>query len=158
MTEFEKLVGIIARLRAKDGCPWDSTQTHETLKPCCIEEACEVICGMNILRETGNGDNLKEELGDLLMQVILNSLIAQEEGLFSLDDVIAGISEKMIRRHPGIFTEQARERYGDDIPDWNTIKKLEKEDREIDDMQYLPQAFSEAEELIGRARKRKGLS
>ncbi len=157
MSEFERFVEIISRLRAKDGCPWDSVQTHETLKPCCIEEACEVISGINVLKETGNGDNLKEELGDLLMQVVLNSIIAQEEGLFTLDDVIAGISDKMIRRHPHVFKDEARAIYGDTVPDWNEIKKKEKSQKVIDDAAYLPAAFDEAERLIQRARDRKGI-
>ena len=88
MTEFENLKQIIARLRAKDGCPWDREQTHMSLKPACIEEAAEVICGINILDQTGDPDNLKEELGDLLLQVVMHAQIAEEEGLFTMDDVI----------------------------------------------------------------------
>ena len=68
MSEFGRLKEIVERLRAKDGCPWDRVQTHETLKAPCIEEAAEVICGINILAETGNAENLQEELGDLLFQ------------------------------------------------------------------------------------------
>lgn len=69
MTKFEEFEQVIARLRAPDGCPWDRAQTHASLKRTCIEEASEVICGINILERTGDPDNLKEELGDLLMQV-----------------------------------------------------------------------------------------
>ena len=105
MTEFENFKQIIARLRAKDGCPWDREQTHMSLKPACIEEAAEVICGINILDRTGNPDNIKEELGDLLLQVVMHVQIAEEEGLFTMDDVIRGVSEKMIRRHPHVFGE-----------------------------------------------------
>ena len=81
-TKFEELENVIARLRAPDGCPWDRAQTHMSLKNTCIEEAAEVICGINILDQTGDADNLKEELGDLLMQVVLHARIAEEEGLF----------------------------------------------------------------------------
>ena len=78
MTEFDRFVNIIERLRAKDGCPWDKKQTHRSLKKTCIEEAAEVVGGINILDKTGNADNLKEELGDLLMQVVLHAQIAKE--------------------------------------------------------------------------------
>ncbi|MBQ5340502.1 MAG: hypothetical protein J6W57_00655, partial [Oscillospiraceae bacterium] len=103
MEAFDKLKSIIARLRAEDGCPWDREQTHASLKPGCIEEAAEVICGINVLEATGNAENLKEELGDLLLQVMMHAQIAEEEGLFTMEDVLKGISEKMIRRHPHVF-------------------------------------------------------
>ena len=79
MTRFEEFENIVAKLRAPDGCPWDREQTHSSLKKPCIEEAAEVICGINILEETGNPDNLKEELGDLLLQVVMHAKIAEEE-------------------------------------------------------------------------------
>jgi tetrapyrrole methylase family protein/MazG family protein len=104
---FIELRETVARLRAEDGCPWDRAQTHETLKPECVEEAAEVICGINILRETGSPDSLIEELGDLLLQVVMHAQIAEEEGLFTLEDVIRGINEKMIRRHPHVFGEES---------------------------------------------------
>ena len=103
MTKFEEFEEVIARLRAPDGCPWDRAQTHMSLKKTCIEEAAEVICGINILDQTGDADNLKEELGDLLMQVVLHARIAEEEGLFTMDDVIQSIIDKMVRRHPHVF-------------------------------------------------------
>ena len=96
--ELNHLVQIIARLRAEDGCPWDREQTHGSLKAACVEEAAEVVGGINILEQTGNAENLKEELGDLLLQVVMHAQIAKEEELFTLEDVIRGISEKMIRR------------------------------------------------------------
>jgi len=102
---FTELVETIRQLRAPDGCPWDRAQTHESLKAACIEEAAEVVCGINILSKTGKSDSLKEELGDLLLQVLMHSLIAEEEGLFTLEDVIHTIDEKMIRRHPHVFRE-----------------------------------------------------
>jgi tetrapyrrole methylase family protein/MazG family protein len=156
MNEFERLKEIVARLRAEDGCPWDREQTHESLKPECIEEAAEVICGINILKETGNADNLKEELGDLLLQVVMHAQIAEEEGLFSMDDVCRGISEKMIRRHPHVFGEALVNDAGEALTAWADIKKQEKAGKEwVED--YLPDAFDEAEKLIEAARKRKGL-
>ena len=106
---FDELRKTVARLRAADGCPWDRAQTHESLKPACVEEAAEVVCGINILRETGKPDSLVEELGDLLLQVIMHAQIGEEEGLFSLTDVIDCVNEKMIRRHPHVFGEKSLE-------------------------------------------------
>src|SRR5699024_4572197 len=103
MTKFEEFEQVVAKLRAPDGCPWDREQTHKSLKKPCIEEAAEVICGINILDETGNPDNLKEELGDLLLQVVMHARIAEEEGYFTMDDVIQGIIDKMVRRQPHGF-------------------------------------------------------
>ena len=97
MKEIERLKEIVIKLRSENGCAWDKVQTHESLKPECIEEAAEVINGINILSETGDPDNLKEELGDLLLQVMFHSVIAEEEGLFTFEDVCKVISEKMIR-------------------------------------------------------------
>lgn len=156
MTKFEELENIIARLRAPDGCPWDREQTHSSLKAACIEEAAEVICGINILEDTGNSDNLKEELGDLLLLIVMHAQIAEEEGLFTMDDVICGISDKMIRRHPHVFGEETAADSGEVLDKWNAIKKQEKTGKEWME-NYLPDAFNEAEELIGKARERKGM-
>lgn len=154
MTEFENFQQIIARLRAEDGCPWDREQTHMSLKPACIEEAAEVICGINILDQTGDSDNLKEELGDLLLQVVMHAQIAEEEGLFTMDDVIKGVSEKMIRRHPHVFGETVVADSGEVLENWDKIKKKEKSGKEWT-ADYLPSAFEEAKVLIDAAKKRK---
>ena len=154
MVCFEELVDVIARLRAKDGCPWDREQTHMSLKAPCIEEAAEVICGINILDKTGNAENLKEELGDLLLQVVMHAQIAKEEGLFNIEDVVRGITEKMIRRHPHVFGEATVSDSGDVLRNWEAIKKYEKQGK-IDDTEYLNEAFDESEMLIDVARKRK---
>ena len=156
MTKFEELENIIARLRAPDGCPWDREQTHSSLKAACIEEAAEVVCGINILEDTGNSDNLKEELGDLLLLIVMHAQIAEEEGLFTMDDVIQGISDKMIRRHPHVFGEETAADSEEVLDKWNAIKKQEKTGKEWME-NYLPDAFNEAEELIGKARERKGM-
>ena len=103
MDSFDNFRRIIKRLRAEDGCPWDREQTHGSLKAPVIEEAAEVISGINIYDETGNPENLKEELGDLLLLIVMQAQIAEEEGIFTMDDVISGITEKMIRRHPHVF-------------------------------------------------------
>ncbi len=156
MTEFERLQKIVERLRAEDGCPWDREQTHSSLKPPCIEEAAEVICGINILEETGNADNLKEELGDLLLQVLMHAQIAQEEGLFTMDDVCRGISEKMLRRHPHVFGQEMVSDAGEVRVKWEDIKKGEKAGKDRT-LPYLSRAFDESKELIDVARKRKGI-
>lgn len=157
MTKFEEFEQIIARLRAPDGCPWDRAQTHMTLKKTCIEEAAEVICGINILDQTGDPDNLKEELGDLLMQVVFHAQIAQDEGLFTMDDVIQTVSDKMIRRHPHILGDADGPGTDGSQESWEAIKRQEKQGKEWTE-QYLPTAFEEAKELIETAKKRKGYS
>ena len=155
MTKFEEFQNVMARLRAPDGCPWDREQTHFSLKAACIEEAAEVICGINILEDTGNPDNLKEELGDLLLQVVMHAQIAEEEGLFTMDDVIQGICEKMIRRHPHVFGKETVSDSEEVLDKWDSIKKREKAGKEWTE-DYLPDAFEEAKTLIDVAKKRKG--
>ena len=118
---FEDFREIIRTLRSEDGCPWDRAQTHESLRSCMIEEAYEAVSAVNQRDEA----NLCEELGDVLLQVLLHSQIAEEEGSFTLDDVIQGISEKMIRRHPHVFGDKDRS----DIPGWEEIKKQEKAEK-----------------------------
>ena len=157
MTKFEEFEEVIARLRAPDGCPWDRAQTHMSLKKTCIEEAAEVICGINILDQTGDADNLKEELGDLLMQVVFHAQIAEEEGLFTMDDVIQTVIDKMIRRHPHVFGEATVSDTGEVLTKWEDIKKQEKQGKEWAD-EYLPGAFEEAKELIEAAKERKGFN
>lgn len=159
---LEELQNTVARLRAPDGCPWDRIQTHESLKAACIEEAAEVICGINILARTGKTHSLLEELGDLLLQVMMHAQIAEEEGLFTLEDVIRGINTKMIRRHPHVFAVQDSSPKdpvsADCIPaDWKKIKAAEKKGREWEE-EYLFEAFEEAKNLIDVARERKAQS
>ena len=155
MESFDKLRETVRRLRAEDGCPWDREQTHESLKPEVIEEAAEVICGINAYEQTGNCENLKEELGDLLLQIVMHAQIAEEEGIFTLDDVISGITEKMVRRHPHVFGNKKVSGSEEVLVNWEEIKRKEKEGKE-DVGLFLPQAFDEAEDLIKRARTRKG--
>ncbi len=154
MDSFDELKEVIRRLRAEDGCPWDREQTHMSLKAACIEEAAEVICGINVYDKTGNAENLKEELGDLLLQVMMHAQIAEEEGAFSLDDVVCGIRDKMIRRHPHVFGDVKVSGSDEVLVNWEEIKAREKEGKE-DVSTLLPEAFDEAEELIYKARKRK---
>ena len=155
MDSFDEFVKIIARLRAEDGCPWDREQTHATLKAACIEEAAEVVCGINVLEETGNPENLKEELGDLLLQIVMHARIAEEEGLFTIDDVIRNVTEKMIRRHPHVFGTAKADTSAEVLKAWDEIKKKEKVGK-ADESAFLPAAMEESKNLIDTARKRKG--
>ena len=155
MNSFDELKEVVRHLRAEDGCPWDKEQTHASLKAACIEEAAEVICGINVFEQTGNPENLKEELGDLLLQVVMHAQIAEEEGAFTLDDVVCMIRDKMIRRHPHVFGDVKVTDSDEVLMNWEEIKAKEKEGKE-DTNAFLPQAFDEAEALIDKARKRKG--
>lgn len=122
---FEELVGIIARLRGEDGCPWDKKQTHESLIPCLRDEAEEVVQAI----EKQDKENLCEELGDVLLQVLMHSQIARENGSFTLEDVIDGISRKMIRRHPHVFGDAKAATPEESLALWKQIKAEEKRDR-----------------------------
>ena len=155
MTEIDRLKEIVQRLRAEDGCPWDRVQTHASLKPTVIEEAAEVVCGINILDETGDPDNLKEELGDLLLQVMFHAVIAEEEGLFTFDDVASMVSDKMERRHPHVFSVASFASDEERHKAWEEIKKVEKEGKEWQ-TEYLKKAMDEASGLIETAKKRNG--
>lgn len=124
---FEDFVKIIERLRAKDGCPWDREQTHDSLRPCMMEEAAEFVSSIRIYHESGSAENMREELGDILLQVVMHSVIAEEEGLFTLGDVVQEVSEKMIRRHPHIFGTVQVDSSEEVLQNWDEIKKKEKE-------------------------------
>ena len=154
MSEINNLKEIVEKLRSENGCPWDRAQTHSSLKPECIEEAAEVICGINILDKTGDADNLKEELGDLLLQVMFHSVIAEEEGLFTFDDVVKTVSDKMIRRHPHVFSGVVYKDDEERHAAWEAIKAEEKAGKEWQ-TEYLKDAMNEAEDLILKAKERK---
>ena len=151
---IERLKDIVVKLRSEDGCAWDKVQTHSSLKPTCIEEAAEVIGGINILEKTGDPENLKEELGDLLLQVIFHAVIAEEEGLFTLEDIARTASEKMIRRHPHVFGDAKFATEEELLNAWSEIKKKEKVGREWE-TEYLKDAMNEAAALIEKAKERK---
>jgi tetrapyrrole methylase family protein/MazG family protein len=157
MNEIDRLKEIVEKLRSENGCPWDKVQTHDSLKAACIEEAAEVIGGINILDSTAKPDNLREELGDLLLQVMFHSVIAEEEGLFSFDDVVKTINEKMIRRHPHVFSGVEYATDEERHAAWEKIKKEEKAGREWES-KYLEDAMKEVKQLIAKAQERKGFS
>ncbi|MBE5877652.1 MAG: MazG family protein [Lachnospiraceae bacterium] len=126
---FEELVKIVEELRSEHGCPWDKEQTHQSLRPCMMEEAAELLAAIRIYEQTNNADNMQEELGDILLQAVMHSVIAGEEGLFTIEDVISGISEKMIRRHPHVFGDKAAENAGQALESWEEIKRQEKKEQ-----------------------------
>src|SRR5213595_1696987 len=119
---FNRLCEIVAKLRAPDGCPWDREQTHESLLPAVIEEAYEVA-------EAARGKNaghFREELGDLLLLVVMHAEIAREEGRFNIEDVLREISDKLVRRHPHVFGTSGARDTGAVLKQWEAIKREEK--------------------------------
>jgi tetrapyrrole methylase family protein/MazG family protein len=122
LKNFSKLREIIAELRSPTGCPWDREQTHESLKKYLIEETYEVIDAIN----HEDIDHLIEELGDVLLQVMLHAQIGEDDGYFSIDDIIEGLSAKMIRRHPHVFGNGQADNAEEVVRNWQEIKKLEK--------------------------------
>ncbi len=151
---FEAFQEVVARLRAPDGCPWDREQTHLSLRPFLLEEAYEVLDALD--RE--DMAELQEELGDLLLQIILHAQIAAEEGDFTIHDVITGISDKLIRRHPHVFSEVDVDDVAGGIHNWEAIKADERKENDLNEKNgllggvplALP-ALLQAEELIERA-------
>lgn len=126
---YEDFLEIIETLRSENGCPWDKEQTHQSLRPYLLEEAAEALAGIRIFEQTGNPDNLVEELGDVLLQVVLHAQIGKEEGLFTMEDVIDGVATKMVRRHPHVFGEIEVKDSAEVLQNWEEIKKQEKEDK-----------------------------
>ena len=123
MYSYEELLNVIAQLRSEHGCPWDKAQTHESLIPCLRNECEEVVQAI----EQHDEENLCEELGDVLLQVLLHARIAEEEGQFTMADVVNGLAEKMVRRNPHVF---GNEEYGSPEQNqarWEEIKRQEKE-------------------------------
>jgi MazG family protein len=150
-----KLVEIMERLLAPDGCPWDREQTLETLRPFLVEETYEVLDAMG----RDNAEDHCEELGDLMMQIVFQSAIRQRQGKFGIDDTITSISDKLVRRHPHVFGDAT----GVDTPDqvlaqWEDIKKQEKaaagprRERVLDGVKFGP-ALWRAQKLSAKAGK-----
>ncbi|MCI8645437.1 MAG: MazG family protein [Firmicutes bacterium] len=123
MQVFDEFVQTIALLRGENGCPWDKKQTHESLKECLTEEAGEVMEAI----DKKDDENLCEELGDLLLQVVMHAQIAAEENRFTIEDVVRGVNEKMIRRHPHVFGEATVSSVEEGLSLWEQIKKQEKQ-------------------------------
>ena len=121
--EFDEFVDTIAALRAPGGCPWDREQTHESIAKNMIEEAYEAVDAI----EAGDTVHLREELGDVLLQVVLQSQIAADAGEFMIDDVCRDVNEKMIRRHPHVFGSAKAQSAGDVLELWDSVKLAEKD-------------------------------
>lgn len=120
--QLERLRAIMHRLRAPGGCPWDAEQTHASLVPNLIEEAYETVDAI----QSGDVAHLKEELGDLLLQVVFHSELAEEVGRFNLDEVARGICEKLVRRHPHVYSSAAADTPDVVLRQWDEIKREEK--------------------------------
>jgi len=123
---FDDLVAVMARLRAPGGCPWDAEQTHRTLGQYLLEEAYEAFDAIQEADATGDTTNLREELGDVLLQVVFHSEIAAERGDFTVDDVAAGVAEKLIRRHPHVFGELEITTADEVLDNWDKLKEHER--------------------------------
>jgi tetrapyrrole methylase family protein/MazG family protein len=123
--KFEDLVAIMEKLHGPGGCPWDKKQTHQSLLPYLFSEAREVKAAVR----KKDWENLEEELGDVLLQVIFHSQLAAEKNLFTITDVIRGISEKLVRRHPHVFSGKKLKTPAQVVKQWAEIKKLEKENK-----------------------------
>jgi MazG family protein len=124
--KFDELVSVMARLRAPGGCPWDREQTYESLAPYLLEEAFESFDAIHEATE-GKPENLREELGDLLLQIIFHSQIAEELGDFTIEDVCTTIAEKMILRHPHVFGDVKFNTANDVLVNWDELKRAERE-------------------------------
>jgi len=120
---MDRLREIVAKLRAPDGCPWDREQTHATLRGSVIEEAYEVAEAI----DRADDAHLREELGDLLLQVVMHAQIAEEQGRFHFDEIASGIAEKLVRRHPHVFGENKLATSDAVLVQWDEIKRAERE-------------------------------
>ena len=122
MQNFDEFMEVVRKIRKS--CPWDKVQTHESLKPYLISETNELLEGIDRLKTQNDSENLCEELGDVLYQIMIHCEIEKEQGNFTIDDVVNGICEKMVRRHPRLFGGEMEK----DLT-WEEIKRREKEAR-----------------------------
>ena len=149
--ELKELVEVIARLRAPNGCQWDREQTHATLRPNMLEEAYEAVDAI----DDNDMTHLKEELGDVLLQVVLHAQIASEEGAFSIEDVARGIKEKLIHRHPHVFGDVKVNSTKDILDNWEKLKQEEKKHRKsaMDGISKAQSALMSAQKISKKAVK-----
>lgn len=148
---LEELIAVIAKLRAPDGCPWDRVQTHQTLRPNMLEEAYEAVDAI----DEGSMPHLREELGDVLLQVLLHSQIASENGNFNIDDVAKELKDKLIHRHPHVFGD-VKVKDADEVKkNWDILKSEEKTDRKsvMDGISRSMSALMSAQKISKRAVK-----
>jgi MazG family protein len=150
---FERLVGILARLRAPGGCPWDREQTFDTIKPYLLEETYEVLDAI----DQRDWPGLAEELGDLMLQAVFFAQMASEEGKFGIDDSLDAISEKLIRRHPHVFSDGTAKTSDDVKRRWDEIKADEKKEKgqpqlgRLDSVPRKLPALVEAQQISSKA-------
>lgn len=156
-TSFESFAEIVAHLRAPDGCPWDKEQTHESLRKHLLEESYEAITAI----DSGDFADMREEFGDLLLQIVLQSQIANEEGQFNVNQVIQGIHSKIVRRHPHVFGDLKLEGVQGVLANWEKLKEKERGDKGrsenkeekglLDGVPLALPALSQAQEYQDRA-------
>lgn len=148
---LEKLIETIRILRSPQGCEWDRAQTHDTLKPNMLEEAYEAVDAI----DSGDMYNLKEELGDVLLQVLLHAQIAEDNNKFNIDDVAKELNNKLIHRHPHVFGDTKVNSTEDIINNWELLKKEEKKDRKsaMDGISKAQSALMSAQKISKRAVK-----
>jgi len=147
---FDRLVEIMERLRGEQGCPWDRKQTRDSLKPYLIEESYEVLEAL----EEKDPVKIKEELGDLLYQILFHAQISKEAGEFDIEDILTAGSEKMVRRHPHVFGDKKAEDADEVLKQWEAIKKAEKGDERKSVLEGIPPhlpALLRAHQLQARA-------
>ncbi len=123
---FDELVAVMQRLRAPGGCPWDHEQTYASLAQYLLEESYETFDAIQEADETGDTANLREELGDLLLQVVFHSTIGAERGDFTIDEVVEGVTQKLLLRHPHVFGDKKLARAQDVLDNWDKIKADER--------------------------------
>jgi tetrapyrrole methylase family protein/MazG family protein len=151
--KFQKLVEIMARLRAPGGCPWDREQTFDTIKPFTLEETYEVLDAI----DRRDWKDLAEELGDFLLQAVFFAEMAAEQDLFHIGDSLDALNQKLVRRHPHVFGEQSAETAGDVKRIWGEVKSAEKKEKgkpEADLLGSVPRALPalvEAQQIASRA-------
>src|SRR6478672_11440077 len=123
---FDELVAVMERLRAPGGCPWDHEQTYASLAQYLLEESYETFDAIQEADETGDTTNLREELGDLLLQVVFHSTIGRERGDFNIDEVCDGVAQKLVLRHPHVFGDAKLDRAQDVLDNWDQLKADER--------------------------------
>ena len=148
---LEELIAVIAKLRAPDGCQWDREQTHLSLRPNMLEEAYEAVDAI----DDNDMVHLKEELGDVLLQVVLHAQIAKEEGAFTIEDVAKGIKDKLIHRHPHVFGDVKVNSTKDILDNWDKLKAEEKKHRKsaMDGISRAQSALMSAQKISKKAVK-----
>ena len=149
--EILKLMALMARLRSPEGCPWDREQTMRSLRPFVLEEAYELVEAIG----GGESDSIREELGDLLLEIVFVNQIAVEEGRFGMEDVIRGIHDKLVRRHPHVFEAEKVSSANKALERWEEIKEREKGQRSsaIDGVAGSLAALARAQKISTRAAK-----